>query len=356
MLKEKIKKIIPDSKLKILQRLHYTLYLLLHRQGYRLDQKKSWGKENPDKTYYIYRFSNDEVGILVFNKYVLTKLKTIIDKGYIPIIDYERGKNFISNQIGKDNLWDYYFEQPCGVGINDIKNSKNIILGGLFHVEEAEQLRIKTQNFKQYYAYWEQKAKEYTPIKSELQKKWTNDFHNLFGQERILGVCLREDFRMLHEHNMSWAKRHPEEPPIEEIIKVIKEYKQKWRCNKIYVTTMFQESLDCFCNEFPDEVLYINRSRRIMDKNYIKAINEYQILNEKNKNELYDFKKKKIKEGSLDSEKSIMLPYLQEMFGLSMCNCLLGTKCGGMRMALVWNGGKYENVDVFQKEKNEIFY
>lgn len=347
-----MEKKLPIEKLIIkMRRVHGNIHLLLHKQGYKISKRKSWGNENPEAVYYIYRYSDSELGLLSFYKHVLTAVDTYVNRGFIPIIDYEREENFENYKVDIDNQWEYCFEQPIRISIKDIKKSKNIVFGG-FRYEPNEDLRIITENYQEYYRYWKEKADKYAPIKRELLEEWTKYYKDLFGGEKVLGVCLREEFRIMREMGTAWSQNHPNEPSIKEVIDILKRSKEKYGCGKIFVTTMFQESLDAIEKAFPGEVVFIQRNRKNMTDKLKTAIYDLQKKSvEKGKKEYLEELRNKEKDGSIPIGKEMSMPYVQEMFGLSLCSNLIGTKCGGMRVAMIWNGGNYESIDLFQDEQ-----
>ena len=42
------------------------------------------------------------------------------------------------------------------------------------------------------------------------------------------------------------------------------------------------------------------------------------------------------------------LDYLTEMVLLSRCDCLLAGMSGGVRMAIIWNAGRYRKIHIFE--------
>ena len=53
-----------------------------------------------------------------------------VKQGYIPVIDMQNGRNTYleEGKVGRENAWEYYFEQPCGYRLADIRDAKNVIL------------------------------------------------------------------------------------------------------------------------------------------------------------------------------------------------------------------------------------
>lgn len=91
----------------------------------------SYGDNYPDKTFYIIylRYCTNAVS---FIKYLISYCLYAEKKGWIPIVDQ---KTYDFTFLGmktpekkSDNVWEYFFEQPAGYTLEDIKDAKNVIL------------------------------------------------------------------------------------------------------------------------------------------------------------------------------------------------------------------------------------
>ena len=89
--------------------------------------KRYQGKE---EIYCVLRLYTDEGGLFNFFLKALAGISYSIQYGYIPVIDMQTNHNiFCTAQERKNtNAWEYFFEQPSGVGFNEIKGKKNLIV------------------------------------------------------------------------------------------------------------------------------------------------------------------------------------------------------------------------------------
>lgn len=64
-------------------------------------------------------------GLISFHNSALYSIRYALDKGYIPVIDYQNYKNIYltEDKFGKENSWEYYFDQPSGYNIEDINKA-----------------------------------------------------------------------------------------------------------------------------------------------------------------------------------------------------------------------------------------
>ena len=104
------------------------------------EKKVSYGAENPEHTFFVARRANCKVGLFSLVMTNMGLVKYALDRGYIPVIDMQSGKNTYleEEQVGKINAWELYFQQPCGYELADIAESRNVILSSGLIGEELE--------------------------------------------------------------------------------------------------------------------------------------------------------------------------------------------------------------------------
>lgn len=51
-------------------------------------QRKHYGSEDPEKTYYVIRSRGRQEGLLSTYYYVMNEMKYAVDKGYVPVVDF----------------------------------------------------------------------------------------------------------------------------------------------------------------------------------------------------------------------------------------------------------------------------
>ena len=100
----------------------------------------SYGNENPDKTFFVIRRATCKVGLF---SHVMTNMGLVryaMENNYIPVIDMQSNLNSYleESQVGKENAWEFYFEQPCGYTLKDISKSRNVILSDGLITEKNE--------------------------------------------------------------------------------------------------------------------------------------------------------------------------------------------------------------------------
>ena len=88
------------------------------------------GDLHKDKVFYVIQISQYS-GFFSNFAYVLNELKIADNKGFIPFIDFQNFKTLYSEKIffkSSLNTWEYYFNQVSDYKIDDIYNSKNVLI------------------------------------------------------------------------------------------------------------------------------------------------------------------------------------------------------------------------------------
>jgi hypothetical protein len=89
-----------------------------------------YGPENSGKWFYVIGIFVSGCGIFGLISHILKHIVYAEKFGYIPIVDLQNydTQYLDPDSLGKENAWEYFFEQPSGYSLRDISKSKNIIL------------------------------------------------------------------------------------------------------------------------------------------------------------------------------------------------------------------------------------
>ena len=309
---KKFKSIVNKNVLKIVKRGGHEWH----------ETKKSFGKLYPDKLFYVIRVRpiTSSLGPLMF--WVCKNLELCDRKGYIPVIDFSFFQNVYleKDEIGKVNIWEYYFEQPTMYSTRCVYNAKNVILGNAdtqMTVTDFDSFIDDDKKQKEYFKIYE----KYIHISKRIEKKVEKIYEQLIRPEwRVLGCVYRgTDYRnnkVIGEHK---------QPSIEEEIKKARELMEKWKCDHIFLATEDKGGLDRFQKEFNDKLIYIDKKR------YPSNVADTMQFRFRRKQDLY-YKGEE---------------YLMEMYVLSRCNCLLSSRVGILAVVLPMNNYRYEHKYIY---------
>lgn len=298
------------------------------------EQKKYFGTLNPEKIFYVIRSIDDKSRFYIGPKnnllanyfYVLSHIQYAINNGWIPIIDQLNYPVYNSVDFpinGTMNAWEYYWKQPCNYTLEEVYQSKNVVLSKQNWFSEYD-MGYDVEKYKNpeiIHRFYE--LSKIIPFNEETENIIEGKCNSLFGNKKnILGVAFR--FGGHSQRHFEKAVGHPIQPEIDEMIKVVYVYLNKWNMDYIFLTSDTDEAIKEFQHVFGNKLIFLERKR--FSENLKKG--------EKNKIYL----KNNLYQTSID--------YLTEMALLSKCDCFISSINSGMRYALIRNNNKYKNVKI----------
>ena len=148
-------------------------------------------KGDPSKpTYYIVRRKFTTTGLCSNFLLFAGHIRYALSKGWFPVVDMQNYVNpyLAPDKFGKENSWEYYFEQPLRIGLEEAYNGENVILC-------SEKISFPNNIFKDSKSLTEWKKlvkKDLLKVKPALMKEIFAIREKLFApNDRVLGVLLR---------------------------------------------------------------------------------------------------------------------------------------------------------------------
>ena len=169
-------------------------------------------KGDPKKpTYYIIRL-NDYGGLFAITALTLGHIWYGISKSWIPVVDMQNYPNqyLTRENFGKENVWEYYFEQPFRIGLDTAYDGENIVLSGATPpIAPPWGMAAFFDRKPDAFAEWRMFVKlGLFKVKPEIMSETLAIRDKLFPpKERILGVHLRGTDYLAKPHG------HPIPPP-----------------------------------------------------------------------------------------------------------------------------------------------
>jgi hypothetical protein len=282
--------------------------------------RKSCGKDFPDKVFYIIGVDEGWCGLWAIITHQLTHIAYAIDQGYIPVVDLQ---NYFNQYLGEDvlfkeNVWEYYFQQPMDYSLQHIKKAKNIIVSvnsGILPIEKYR-LGYKDCYNAQTIACYKKLTRKYLRFNEQTEKYLADSYNGtLKGKGRILGVlCRGTDFIALK------PKGHPVQPEAGEAIEKAKQVMQEHKCTHLYLATEDAAIYDTFAEQFGKKLI-ANSCHRWRAEDLKLGQNNSNLHDNAAKDERY--------QGGL--------AYLAEVYLLSKCNCFIGGATRGTLGVLLMN-------------------
>ena len=278
-------------------------------------------------TYYIARRKYETTGLFARYKFVLGHVRYALSKGWIPVVDMQNYPNpyLAPEKLGVENSWEYYFEQPLRIGLEEAYAGENVVLSTAESLNpypgHSMKFLEKTNNA---LIEWRMLLKlGLLKIKPSLHKEILALRKKLFSPEdRVLGVHLRgTDF---------FAKKNksrPIPPPNEFASITVAAKLREWNCNKFFLATEDKSIAKIFKENFGDQCITV-------DKEYV------------------SFNPKKDRATSICRIDRLNAHFLQgkdyvtDIFLLSTCNAFIGARSSGTTAAALM-GDKFEHTYFF---------
>lgn len=292
---------------------------------------QTFGSKNKDKTIVIIGREGKTYGLFWYYNYYIQYIREIVNRGFFPVIDM---KNFVNiyleeSEIGHVNAWEYYFEQPVNISVEEAYESANVI-------EVPQDVTyISEGNFAVGNVYYNKEVRKifheiglkYIRLNNKMKNKINYQYECLIKSKKdagkkILGVLYRgTDFVNIKPY------LHCIQPTIEQCINETKDLFDKWKCDYIYMASDDEVAINEMWQTFGDKFICYERKRFSNTNNTRLAFIPFERENDRYIKG-YD--------------------YLTEIYLLSKCDSIIAGKAGGTVGALILNGCQYEHEYFFE--------
>ena len=234
---------------------------------------------DPSKpTYYVIRRAQSDVGLFSNFGVFAGHIRYALSNGWLPVVDMQNYPNAYlpPDKLGKENAWEYFFEQPLRIGLDTAYGGENVILS---NAEPVLPFPDGSMNFYEnrdgILTEWRMLVKlGLLKVKPALVTEALSVRQKLFApDERVLGVHLRGT-----DYGISKLPYHPIPPPVEFAASIVLDKLQEWNCNKIFLATedktiakIFKDVFGNICVLFDKE--YINYNSRTDQSAAVSRIN-----------------------------------------------------------------------------------
>lgn len=279
-------------------------------------------KGDPAKpTYYIIRPQYVSSGLFWHFTAFAGHIRYALSKGWVPVVDMQNYQNayLAPEKFGKENAWEYFFEQPMKVDLKKAFNGENVILSGLSAPMQPNiSINFNEENLA---PYKELVRQGFLKVKAEISREVLAVQEKLFKPtDKVLGIKLRGT-----DYTANKPKWHYIPPSISLAEDTVRTKLKEWNCNKIFLATEDRAIEQNFKNIFGDICVTFDKEF----VNYIpgKCITSFRI----NREDAYFLQGKE---------------YLIEMLILSKCNSLIMTRTFGTVGVMIF-GETFEHTYFF---------
>ena len=149
---------------------------------------------DPSKpTYYIIRPKYVLSGLFWHFAFSVGHIRYALSKDWFPVVDLQNYPNaYLSpEKLGKENAWEYYFEQPSRISLEEAFDGENVILSCVESepMRPVPSMRFTKENLSPFRNLVNQ---GFLKVKSEISEEVSILKEKLFAPaDRVLGVKLR---------------------------------------------------------------------------------------------------------------------------------------------------------------------
>lgn len=272
-----------------------------------------------------------------------------ISKGYVPIMDLKHNKNqyFKTRRTFRDNTWEYFFEQPGGITLDDITEQDNIIIsenefmphemGGVETISLFDIPDDKITPVSMTHECTRKQVREMIAFKPDILRYVQAKFDDIIGKDtNILGVLARGT-----DYAIRKTPHEARQPSVETMIKKVRQYLKKHpEITKIYLATEDNDILQTFRAEFGDRLITIDQYRYTYDKKSKPFLSE-------------------IETGIENHHIQIARDYLASLYILSKCKYFVGGRCNGTLLSYIWQTSWQDwyiwNLGIYRDHMFKIF-
>ncbi|MBQ7153963.1 MAG: hypothetical protein IJR85_00185 [Synergistaceae bacterium] len=211
-----------------------------------------FSKIHQDKIPYIIRREAGNVGLFSYFITILGGIAYAEQNGYIPVVDMKHYPNayLYESEYGLVNSWEYFFEQPDGLSLEEALSCRKYILGkdtALFLRPAQTAKFFLNQDGK--LDYWRKICRKYIrftpPVLEHLQRLLRKT-----QGKKILGVLVRgTDYTSLK------PKHHPVQPTAEQAVAKTQEVLEGGDFEAVYLATEDKRILAKFQEAFGEKLI-----------------------------------------------------------------------------------------------------
>lgn len=300
---------------------------LVHLMCNSKEIKASFGKENPDITFYVIRDPSRLAGLFSVHHFVVEHIKEALARDMIPIVDmqYYPNYNYIGGKdIGRVNWWEICFEQPFPYTLDEVYRSKNVILSSGIYDGQVSEIFCPEKILESH-----EIIKRYLRLNTEVEQMCRLEWERVKEtSNKVLGViCRGTDYMGMRPHG------HAIVPSVQMVIERIEELLQEWgersgkTYDRIFVATEDEQILNDLKRYFKEFVVFHDCHR----------------YTERGNKELAYINKHRDSE----QKKRSLIDYLITIYCISQCDGLIGPRVNGTLGALRMKG-KYDDLFIFQ--------
>lgn len=219
-------------------------------------------KRETNKTYLILELSKQDLNRSGLGWRIIEMLggiRAAVENGYKPVIDWQSYPIPDYDGAGDVNIWELFFEQPCGCGLKEAYESKDYCM--LDSICDLKRYRtIKHTDLLEYDnpegQIWRYYFHKYIRLKAELESHFSKQYGKLGLTGNTLGVlCRGTDYTYLK------PPRHGIIPALEEMILIAQKNMRMFCADFLFLATEDEDVLEQFTLAFGKQIKMVESVR-----------------------------------------------------------------------------------------------
>lgn len=304
-------------------------------------KKFSFGEKNKNKKFLILRGYDKRWGIYSTILLLLPFMDWARKRNYFPIIDFTKSNLPLlqdEKRRNRENSWEYYYKQPFEeISLSEVYQSKNVrVLEKYYTMKMAPNWNTIMPASEEELKRWNSIIKRNIHLSDGLAEKVKTEKRRIFKDaNKILGVGIRAGYRYGMIKNDALFNNHPKCATCEEYIAIVERKMDEWNCDAIFLAIDDREYWEKFVKYFGTKCRYIDRKLH----HYFKNDNAVESLTEL----FIEYGGKRVGTRKKNEE------YIVETHILAQCHALYASIGGGTQFAYFMNGGRYENIEIYNE-------
>ncbi|MBQ7561663.1 MAG: hypothetical protein IJS99_07520 [Synergistaceae bacterium] len=235
-LKGILKKFLPSKIRRIISSIIYTPWK--HDRV----RRNLFSPKKFDKIPYIIRRKDNTCGLFSYFNNILMAINYAEEHNFIPVIDMKNYPNayLYNDEVKHVNSWEYYFEQPSNISLDDALSCRKYIIGRDSILYYKKYLSVERMH---------ELCKKYIRFKPSVLEKLAILQEKTQGK-RILGVKIRGTDLIAHK-----PKGHYVPPTAEQAITKVQTVMQEKNFDIIYLATEDKNIMEKFKAAFGDKLI-----------------------------------------------------------------------------------------------------
>ena len=218
----------------------------------------SWGRDFPDKRFLLIRRGDTVAGLFSYFVTALGWVKYAEDRKMIPVIDMGHYRNVYLTWreflFTRTNAWDFFFEQPGGFSVRDIRRARNVTIAEGVPPDEIgypDPRICLDADMSQKLEAWVNTARRTMSVVEEALTPYCNDEFEHVVNSGVIGVLARgTDYVEFRPHG------HPVQPTARQLIEAVNEYSADGHAHeRIFLVTEDSRIADEFRREYGQRLM-----------------------------------------------------------------------------------------------------